>query len=354
MTSPLRTYAFINAKLRARISKLLSENTLQQIIKAHSLEDALLLLRDTPYSTLEAIYQKTGDLKLGELELLRDEIGLFTEIEKYLQGDILTLVNSLLAMYEIDNLKNAIRIFFDRKIRKRTADEATLYILKERILYELVIDKIMNAENMQDIVYSLEATPYAAIVERYSERVIREGSLFPLEIALDHFYYSGLVGSAERLTPRDRKESLRIIGVEIDLQNINWVVRLRSFYNVSLEEVLALIIPGGYNFGAGLLQEAYKSQNVTQVLQGIVKNYPGLGSLLSSQGTDSTSRLLLIEKILERILLYEIQRILTGYPFTIGIILSYFMLKKNEIQKVKSILNAKQYNLPEDRLQGIL
>jgi len=74
MTSPLRRYAFINAKLRARISKLIPENTFQRMIKSHSLEEALVILKDTPYSILEEIYQKTGDLKLGELELLKAEI----------------------------------------------------------------------------------------------------------------------------------------------------------------------------------------------------------------------------------------------------------------------------------------
>ena len=160
---------------------------------------------------------------------------------------------------------------------------------------------------------------------------------------------------AEKLDSDDRKVALRLIGVEIDLQNINWVIRFRRFYNLSIEQVVALIIPGGYNLGASLLQEAYSSQNVSVILQGIIKtNYPGLGTMLSSQPTESTTRLLLIERILERIMMYEIHRILIGYPFNVGIIFAYFILKKNEMKKIKAILNAKQYNIPEERIQGII
>jgi len=45
---------------------------------------------------------------------------------------------------------------------------------------------------------------------------------------------------------------------------------------------------------------------------------------------------------------------LSGYPFTVGIVLAYFVLKRNEMRKVRSILNAKYYKLSEERLQGIL
>ena len=51
---------------------------------------------------------------------------------------------------------------------------------------------------------------------------------------------------------------------------------------------------------------------------------------------------------------HEIQRILQGYPFTIGIILCYFLLKRDEIKRIKTVLNAKQYNIAEERIEGML
>ena len=77
-------------------------------------------------------------------------------------------------------------------------------------------------------------------------------------------------------------------------------------------------------------------------------------TLLSSQTPDMASKLILIERLLEEIMLYEVRRTLSGYPFTIGIVLSYFQLKRNEIKKVMTILNAKYYSLSEDRIKGVL
>lgn len=355
MARPLSKYSFINAKLRARISKILSDEMFDQLAKAPSLDDALALLRETPFAGLEEIYSRTGDLKQAELELLKNEIGLYRNIRRYLHHNTMELVDALLTQFEIDNLKNAIRIYFNRKIRQRSDDISIHYILYERIIHEIPIDIILNAENFDEIAGVCEGTPYSQIIRKYSHTVESEGSLFRMEIAFDHFYYKNLLASVDKLDKRDRTIALRLTGVEIDLQNINWIIRFKNFYALPLDAVLAAIVPGGFNLDKNIIDELYSAQNVTSVLQGFVKSkYPGLSALLSSQTTDSTSRLLLIRRILEEIMKHEVQRILAGYPFTIGIILSYFVLKRNELKKIRIILNAKQLHIEQERIESMI
>ena len=355
MAGPLTKYAFINAKVRARISKLLSEDILRQMVTVRSIDDALVLLRDSPFGILDEIYTKSGDLKLAELELLKNEIEVYGTITRYVRDEILDFVRSLLLRFEIDNLKNALRIFFDGKIRKRDVEDAVHYILYDKIINTLNIDAITNAENLGEIAQSLAATPYGAIIEKQRATVEQESSLFRLEVTLDHFFYTNLIHQAKGLRGTDRREALRLIGVEIDLQNINWIIRFKNFYNLPLEQVLSLVIPSGFNLDSASIGETYSSQNVSSILNDVLKKkYPGLSTMLTAQTSDSSSRLLLIERILEQVMKHEIQRILQGYPFTIGIILCYFLLKKNEIARVKTVLNAKHYGVSEERIEGML
>jgi len=355
MARPLSKYSFINAKLRARISKILSDEMFDQLAKAPSLDDALALLRETPFAGLEEIYSRTGDLKQAELELLKNEIELYRNIRRYLHHNTIELVDALLTQFEIDNLKNAIRIYFNRKIRKRSDDISIHYILYDRIIHEIPIDIILNAENFDEIAGVCEGTPYSQIIRKYSHTVESEGSLFRMEIAFDHFYYNNLLSSIDKLDKKDRTIALRLTGVEIDLQNINWIIRFKNFYALPLDAVLAAIVPGGFNLDKSIIDELYSAQNVTSVLQGFVKSkYPGLSALLSSQTSDSTSRLLLIRRILEEIMKHEVKRILAGYPFTIGIILSYFVLKQNELKKIRIILNAKQLRIEQERIESMI
>jgi vacuolar-type H+-ATPase subunit C/Vma6 len=355
MASPLSKYSFINAKLRARISKILPDEMFKELAQAPSLDAALALLRDTPFAGLEEVYSTTGDLKQAELELLKNEIELYRNIRKYLHRNSAELVDALLSQFEIDNLKNAIRIYFDRKIRKRSAETGIHYILYDRIIHPIPIDIIVNAENFDEIAGVCEGTPYSQIIRKYSHTVESEGSLFRMEIAFDHFYYNNLLAAIDKLDRRDHTIAIRLTGVEIDLQNINWIIRFKNFYDLPLDAVLAAIVPGGFNLDKGIIDELYTAQNVTSVLQGFVKSkYPGLSALLSSQTPDSTSRLLLIRRILEEIMKHEVQRILAGYPFTIGIILSYFVLKRNELRKIRIILNAKQYRIQQERIESMI
>ena len=141
----------------------------------------------------------------------------------------------------------------------------------------------------------------------------------------------------------------------IDLQNINWIIRLKNFYDVPRETVMTTIVPGGFNLNKEIINNIYSSQNVSSILGEFVKSsYPGLSTLLSSKTSDMSSRLLLIQRILEEIMKQEVQHILLGYPFTIGIILSYFILKRNELRKIRIILNAKQYGIQTERIESMI
>lgn len=355
MASPLSKYSFINAKLRARISKILPDEIFTQLAKAPFLDEALAILRQTPFAGLEEIYSKTGDIKQAELELLKNEIELYRNIKQYVHPNSLDIVDALLYQFEIDNLKNAIRIYFDRKIRKRSVETNIYYIIYERIIHDIPFDIIINAENFDEIAGVCEGTPYSQIIRKYSHTAETQGSLFRMEIAFDHFYYENLLRSISKLDRKDRAIALRLTGVEIDLQNINWIIRLKNFYNLPAEAVLATIVPGGFNLDKNIINELYSAQNVTSVLQQFVAGkYPGLSTLISSQTPDSTSRLLLIRRILEEIMKNEVQHILSGYPFTVGIILSYFILKRTELKKIRLILNAKQYGIKQERIESMM
>jgi V/A-type H+-transporting ATPase subunit C len=148
---------------------------------------------------------------------------------------------------------------------------------------------------------------------------------------------------------------MRLIGTEIDLQNIKWVIRLKSFYNLGLDEVMAAVVQGGFSVGKNMIEHLYTEYNVEHVLQELIKNkYPGLSALLGSPGSDNASRLLLIRQILHEIIKHEVQKILSGYPFTIGIILAYFILKQEELKRVRMVLNAKQYGIDQERIESMI
>lgn len=356
MAGPLKTYAFVNAKLRTRISKILPEEFIRQLIHSPSLAESVQMLEDTDFQPVQRIYEQTGDIKMAELELLRREVEIYLELENLLEEEVQGFVQALTERFEIEVLKNAIRLWFDRGVRGRSIENAGGYLLRRPIHHSIDLDGIINADTLEQVGDLLERTPYAGILREQAARVMETGSLFPLELALDRFFYLQLVETAEQLKPRDREIARRLVGVEIDLQNVGWLIRFKHFYSLDTDQALGYILPGGLNLSVDLMRESYASERADREMSALVgKRYPELSTLLSTQDqVKSAARLTMIERILEQIMALEVRKILTGYPFTVGIILAYFILKANEIRKIMTVLNAKFYNWPEDRILAVI
>jgi len=353
MASGLTKYSLINAKLRARISLILPEEKFTELANAPSLDAAFMALRGTAFADREEEYSLTGDLKQAELSLLVHEIDLYREIQRFLHPNSVPVAEALLSRFEIDNLKNVIRLYFDRTIRGRSIESGIHYVLYRPILHAIPVDLLLQAESFDAIAGLCAKTPYGEIIRAYSQKVESEGSLFWMEVGFDQYYYRHLLEAIGGLSREDRSIAMRLVGVEIDLENIGRILRFKTWYDLSLEAALPAMIPGGGHLTRPLMEELHKGQNATEALQEFAKaSYPNLSLLFRSPSTDSPSGLLLINRFLEEIKKQEVQRILTGYPFTIGILLAYFILKGEELGNIRKLLNAKQYGRKPERIEN--
>ena len=157
------------------------------------------------------------------------------------------------------------------------------------------------------------------------------------------------------MSRQDRRIAYQLIAAEIDTENISSIVRLKTFCDVSRELLKASIIPGGTVVKTSLAAELCQEETVAEVVGNIIEgHYPEYMTLLSTQATGSTSGLVLIGRILEEIRHQEIRRILTGKPFTIGIILVYFLLKHKELSTLRRLLTAKRYGHSPDTIESMM
>ncbi|MHC4887102.1 MAG: V-type ATPase subunit [Planctomycetota bacterium] len=356
MAGALGTYAFINAKLRARISKILSIEALQELARAHSVPECVQLLAQTDFAVVAEAYSSTGDIRTAELELFSQEIRLYVEIEKGLRGIERDFLKALATRFEIENITAALRLWFDAHIRGRGIEGAPGYLYRKPIHHEIDLDRIIHAATLEEASEALSHTPYGALVRKHAPEVERMASLFPIEVAFDHYYFRNLLDATAALSSRDRAIAERLIGVEIDLQNMGWLLRLSGFYDLPADQALQSIVPWGLNLPASALKEAYESGSGHSIVTDLIKsNYPQLAPLLSgSEHQSGNDLLVLLESILEEVLMVEVARAKGGYPFTIGVVLAYFLLKRNETRRIMTILNAKSYGWSEEMIAAVI
>lgn len=353
MPGNVHKYAFINAKLRTRISMLLSDQAYLDMSRAGSVSEAIAVLRNTRYAPVAATFDRTGDIRSCELSLFEAEMDLIQEIEKYLSEEVLDLVHALAARYEIENIKHALRLWFERHVRGEDIADEVGYLSTAKS--DLDLHKLAGSETLLDILAELQGTAYAEILRKTAESIEIDHSLFRFETELDRFYYAALIRAIDSLTKTDKEVTLRLIGIEIDLVNINSLIRFRDVFQINAEEAAGYLIPKGYGVRASLFQQSFNSEDpLGEVTDIIRRQYPDLSPLLSSGQTDRLSRIILLERLLNEMLEIEIRRVLGGNPFTVGIILSYFLLMQRETRRLISVLNGVSYQLDGARIRALI
>lgn len=352
--SALSRYAFINAKLRGRISNLISTAQFQSIAAARSLVEAMVLLRETPLAALETVYNETGDLALVETELQRLEFEQFTAVARHVAthanaatGDF---VAHLIYRHELSAYKNALRCWFERAVRMRGVEEKLPYLWRGAAAgnprLRAALETIVAAETIQSALTAIPNRSLTAALTPVLEYVARKGSLFAVEIAADRWYYARLRELAAAIDPTDRRAVEKIIAIEIDAININWLVRLREFHQLAETEAFELLLRGGGTINQDVLRSSYRAAHPAQAL---------LNALGQSSGeNDAAHGIVFLEAVLRQELLRQVHSALGGYPFTVAVVLAYFILKHNETRTLTTILQAKNYQLSAERIGALL
>jgi vacuolar-type H+-ATPase subunit C/Vma6 len=130
-------------------------------------------------------------------------------------------------------------------------------------------------------------------------------------------------------------------------------VRLKFYYSVPTGDLIEYNIPGGYRMTSARLRQAFAADSVRDVLSvALEKSFRSISDLMRRE--EELSKLYLLEIILWSYLVTEAKKTLGGFPFTIGTILSYLILKRTEIRNLITILNGKLLNMEKADIESHL
>lgn len=345
---PVSKYSLVNAKVRARLSTLLDEAQINRLAETRDLAEFYAALDGTVYEPIFSQPEIAFDPRVGERLLLEREIRWHTELLRDLSGAERALVAHFVEKYEIENLKVSLRI----REGSREGEEMK-YLVRGALPHALPYQAISEAGSLEEALGYLGGTPFQEPVRRAFDEYVERGTLFPVEIGLEIDYYRRLKERVAALSKGDRRIAERLVGLEIDRTNIAWLIRLKFYYDVPVGELIEYNIPGGFRLSESRLREAFKAETPSEMLRlAVEKAYSGVSDALL-QG-EQLSKLYLLEIILWNYLLVEAKRTLGGFPFTIGTVLAYLILKRTEVRNIITILNGKVYKMGRSEIESHL
>lgn len=340
--SSIRKYGFINAKVRAMRSFLLTESLYRSMVASRDIKEIFSLLSQTRFRRAVERLESPNAIAM-ERELFLEEIYQLRAIEKFCSGDVHKFFLLLLERYDGEKLKILLRMWH----RKCEEDQM---VIREKIVYDIPVDAIISSENLSEIVELLTDTPFRRVLDTTSELYRERKTLFPLELAIDRDIFRRLWESIESLNRRDRQIVRRFVGIEIDLKNLDWISRYREYYKLSPSEITELLLPHGYRLDSKEIRDVVAGRSVVEALKDVGKGM----QVPFSEDREGVLVLDALERFIYQVLLSEAKRAFGEFPFSIGAILGYFYLMRIETKNILSLLQAKEYQLSPQQTEAFL
>ena len=227
-------YPAINAKMKGMYAKDFGNEEIDELLSQSDLYGAISFLK----SKFKSLENLKDDANRREIEKALNTVYIneILKVFRYLNKSDREYLTKLLLRQEILCLKNIFRnLVTNRDVKKNMGDVS---YLTQNLFTN--IDGINEVTSRQEFYEVIKNEEYAKIFKDYIEE--DEVLLDELEVRLDKYYYEKVFELA-----KGNKILEKLIGEEIDLNNLSWIVRSKKFFGYTKEEIEILLVPIYYN-----------------------------------------------------------------------------------------------------------
>lgn len=342
----LLAYSGITTKVRAMESRLLKPEQFRELAEQEDVRSAADYLKEQP--AYAEVFDGLDDTKLhrGYIEqiLTQSEYQDFTRLYRFSSMKQRKFLDLYFKHYEVEVIKKLLRHMLGGREGQTDLSMFQGFFEKHS---ELDLETLCRAKNFSEFTEALEGTVYGKLLSQMQEK--GQTGLFDCELKLDLFYFQLLWKLRNKLLSKTERKILDdCFGSRLDLLNIQWICRARSFYRLSQAEIYALLIPVHYRLRADkvkLLVEAEDDAKFFAVLR--ETPYGKQEELQTGQMPDIQ---LLSNQMLNRIYGRTGHR----YPHSPAVLDSYLYRKELEMRKIVTALEGIRYGLSASEIMGLL
>ncbi len=342
----LLAYSGITTKVRAMESRLLKPEQFQELTEQEDVRSAADYLKEQP--AYAEIFNSLDDTKLhrGYIEqiLTQSEYRDFTRLYRFSGVKQKRFLNLYFKHYEVEVIKKLLRHMLGGREGQPDLSMFQEFFEKHS---DLNLEALCKAKNFSEFTDALEGTVYGELLGQMQEN--GQTGLFDCELKLDLFYFQSLWKLRSKILSKEERKILDdCFGSRLDLLNIQWIYRARSFYRLPPAEIYALLIPVHYRLRAEKVKQLVEAEDDAKFFAAL-KETP-YGKQEEMQAGKVTDIQLLSNQMLNRI--YE----KTGhrYPHSPAVLDSYLYRKELETRKIVTALEGIRYGLPAAEIMGLL
>lgn len=265
--SPGLSYAVIRS--HALLADLLTPDRLRELTGSDDLNAFIILLSETPYGEISIEGGVEASMAL-ERVFYRKFIERMTKIVDIAPGNIAEFLQAYYYMrFEVLNLKRILR----GKFSSISISQIVESLIPIESYHAGDFEELAKTETLEEAVGRLGGTPYSA-VEVSMELCKQYDALWPLELALNHFYAETILRSLKRLPGGDRPLVRKIVEVEADVENFLIALKQRRTSEESSRvHRLEDLFPATYGIGLDKIGEVVEAKDMKLIIAALRDPY---------------------------------------------------------------------------------
>lgn len=334
----LTAYSAITTKIRAMKSSLISDEQFEEIAGMHSVPELISYLQQFPsYSSL---FENTdpNTIHRGYLEWLlnfttyRD----YSKLYNFAKDEQRKFMELYFTKFEIFSLKRYIRNILD--IRE---DAQLVYMENNFELHShLRTKELAHSADMNEFAEHLKGSIYYDTIRSVNR--LDNSILFDYELALDLFYFANVWEQKDKLFKgADLKHIKNSFGTKIDLLNIMWIYRCKTYYRIPNSKIYSYLIQIYYKLKPAQVRDMIISTDA-KTLQQTFLTTEYAKKYRDTFSNDSVP----IEKIYNELLHTLYLNDFKNNPYSLAAIDTYFYLKELETSRIITAAECIRYGYP--------
>ncbi|WP_294967979.1 V-type ATP synthase subunit C [uncultured Methanosphaera sp.] len=323
-------YTYPNARVRAKIGKILNDKQITELADSESLDEVKNYLRG------QRDYAKFIDKYPIEQALDANLAESYDLLARIAPKDLKPTFDLMLDQWDIKNIKSVL-IAKEAKLN----DEETRELLVPYGVLKDDQDKLIEADSVQDIIVALEGTPYAKLLEDALPAYNENKTLLTLESALDNYYYERLLAKSASQADDNTRMLHSYVGTKIDISNIKIILRAKAD-GLTYDQINPYVINSGYQLREWKLKEFMESEDMNSLLSSIESSE--YGSIITDHIPEynSTKSITVFDEALDSYERDMANNIFRKKPFGVGPIIGFMNKKETEIKNLKIIARSKR------------
>ncbi len=340
----LNSSSAVITKARSKYGKRLTDKDYKALLKCKDVAAVVSYLKThTKYNdVLNKINE--NEVHRGQLETLLKQKNFydFDSLCRYEMSEGSPFSEFIIRRYEIEQLMHFLLLLSCNKV------EEYIFSLPSYFNKHTEIDlyKLSTCKDFESFMEALGESHYKNILKKYKPG--RNGiiDLASAENDLNIYSYKELYNAiSKRKSKKEKENLLKLCDYVNDFCNISRVLRLKKYYNLDSEAIMAYLMPFG-TIKKAILQEMCSANDVDEVFDVMTKTR--IGKRIKQMSIEKEEQLSITSRyhMCKRMLYYSTDPAV--------VLLSYMYVSEAELKNIITIIEGVRYNSSRDRIEALL